>query len=186
MRLTLATCVKVQLGTFILLMSLLAVPSASPGQTLSLASSAFENGAAIPERFTCSGSNRSPALEWKGIPSSTLSFALIVDDPDAPMGTFVHWVIYNISPATKQLPEGVAASAAVSNGEQGLNGRNEIGYTGPCPPPGKPHHYQFRLYALDQKLELGPGATPQQLTAAMKGHVLASAELVGIFERGEP
>jgi Raf kinase inhibitor-like YbhB/YbcL family protein len=149
----------------------------------SLASSDFQNGQTIPERYTCSGLNTSPALEWSGVPSSARSLVLTVDDPDAPGGTFVHWVIYNLSPESKELPEGISSSARNTIGEQGTNGRDEVGYAGPCPPPGKPHHYHFRLYALDQKLQLGLGATEAQVEAAMKGHVLGNAELVGVFER---
>jgi Raf kinase inhibitor-like YbhB/YbcL family protein len=148
---------------------------------LVLTSSAFQNGGKIPASYTCSGLNKSPALAWTGAPGGTRSFALILSDPDAPGGTFVHWVIYNLSKATKELSEGELAS--ITNGEEGINARGESGYTGPCPPPGKPHHYHFRLYALDQKLELGAGAGAEQVEAAMKGHVLASGELVGVFER---
>jgi Raf kinase inhibitor-like YbhB/YbcL family protein len=144
-------------------------------------SSAFKSGDAIPERFTCSGDNESPALEFTGVPDGTHSLALILDDPDAPMGTFVHWVIYNLPSALKGLPEGVSSSAGGL--EQGVNGFGKIGYTGPCPPPGKPHHYRFRFYALDQKLELKQGVTSQKVEAAMKGHVLGRSELVGIFQR---
>lgn len=149
----------------------------------SLASSAFQNGQRIPERYTCSGLNTSPALEWSGVPAGTRSLVLTVDDPDAPGGIFVHWVVYNLSSTGKKLPDGISSSANNAAGEQGTNGRDEAGYTGPCPPPGKPHHYHFRLYALDQKLQLGPGATEAQVDAAMKGHVLAKAELVGVFQR---
>lgn len=145
-------------------------------------SSDFGKGATIPERYTCSGLNTSPNLEWSGVPNGTRSLALIVEDPDAPEGTFVHWVIYNLSPDTKQLPQGISSSNG-SIGEQGINGRGETGYTGPCPPSGKPHHYHFQLYALDQKLQLGPGATEAQVQSAMKGHVIGKAELVGIFGR---
>jgi Raf kinase inhibitor-like YbhB/YbcL family protein len=167
----------------LLVLSLSSVTSIGAEPTLALSSSAFQHQGTIPERYTCSGSNQSPSLNWTGIPRSTRSLSLILDDPDAPMGTFVHWVVYNISPAIKGLPEAVSPSAAAGIGEQGVNGRGEVGYTGPCPPPGKPHHYQFRLYALDRRLELQPGATKQQLEAAMKGHLLGSAELVGIFTR---
>jgi Raf kinase inhibitor-like YbhB/YbcL family protein len=99
------------------------------------------------------------------------------------MGTFVHWLIYNLSTSIKGLPEGVSTSALAAEGEQGLNGRNAIGYIGPCPPPGNAHHYHLRLFALDRKLDLKPGATAQEVEAAMKGHVLGSTELIGIFER---
>jgi Raf kinase inhibitor-like YbhB/YbcL family protein len=156
---------------------------AQSGPVFFLASSDFQNGETIPERYTCSGLNTSPALSWNGVPGGARSLVLTVDDPDAPGGTFVHWVIYNLSPASKQLPEGFSSSAHDVIGEVGTNGGGEGSYTGPCPPPGKPHHYHFRLYALDQKLPLGPGATEAQVDAAMKGHVLGETELVGVFER---
>ncbi len=183
MRLRPVTCLMLQVIGLALILLLRTIAPADLDPALTLTSSAFENGALIPERYTCSGDNKSPALKWTGVPPTARSLALILDDPDAPMGTFVHWVVYNLSPTVKGLPEGVSASASVEDGEQGVNGRGAIGYTGACPPPGKPHHYQFRLYALNQKLELKTGATAQQVEAAMKGHVLGSAELVGIFGR---
>jgi len=183
MRFFLVRCVIQVLG-ILMILPLQTISSAASGDpSLALVSSAFQNAGRIPERCTCSGLNTSPALEWTGIPGGTRSLALILDDPDAPGGTFVHWVVYNITPSSKELPEGMSASAPVINGEQGENGRSEIGYTGPCPPPGAPHHYHFRLYALDQNLQLTPGATAEQVEAAMQGHVLGSTELVGIFER---
>jgi Raf kinase inhibitor-like YbhB/YbcL family protein len=181
MRLISARCVTVQILSLILSLPLRSISSAAADPSLVLMSSAFKNGETIPERCTCSGLNKSPALEWRGIPRGTRSLVLILDDPDAPGGTFVHWVVYNLSPTNKELPEGLSASAP--NGEQGENGRGEIGYTGPCPPPGQPHHYHFRLYALDRMLELKPGATAQHVESALTGHVLDSTELIGIFER---
>jgi Raf kinase inhibitor-like YbhB/YbcL family protein len=183
MRLVPSTCVTAPVIGLSLILSVQTVAIAAPDQTLALTSSAFKNEATIPERYTCVGHNESPELMWTGVPSGTRSFVLILDDPDAPMGTFTHWVAYNLPPNTKTLPQGLSATASLSDGEQGINGRGEPGYTGPCPPPGKPHHYHFRLYALDEKLELGAGATAQQVEEAIKGHVLASAELVGIFQR---
>src|SRR5262249_54371479 len=148
-----------------------AIAQATP--ELALSSSAFQHGSAISAHYTCTGANISPPLNWKGVPGGTNSFALIVDDPDAPMGPFVHWVVYNLPGSTAALPENVPASASAEGGEQGVNGRNEIGYTGPCPPPGESHHYHFRLYALRQRLKLDSGATAQQVQAAMAGHILA-------------
>jgi Raf kinase inhibitor-like YbhB/YbcL family protein len=165
-------------------MLILAATSAGPASTnFNLKSSAFENETLIPKRYSCSGLNRSPALTWTGAPSGTRSFALIVSDPDAPGGTFIHWVVYNIASKVENLPEGASTSSALGDAEQGLNGRGELGYTGPCPPPGKPHHYHFRLYAVDRTVELKPGATAEQLESALKGHVLGVAELVGMFGR---
>jgi Raf kinase inhibitor-like YbhB/YbcL family protein len=183
MCLTPSTCVSVSIMGLSLILGIQTIATADVASTLALTSPAFQNGSAIPERYTCSGQNVSPELMWTGVPHGTRSFALILDDPDAPMGTFVHWVVYNLSPATTAMPEGVSASASVGDGEQGLNGRGALGYTGPCPPSGKPHHYHFRLYALDKKLQLQAGATAEQAEAAIKGHVLATTELIGIFER---
>jgi Raf kinase inhibitor-like YbhB/YbcL family protein len=166
-----------------LILTLRTFATADPDLTLALTSPAFKNEGTIPERYTCSGRDQSPALKWTGVPAGTHSLALILDDPDAPMGTFVHWVLYNLSQTSEGLPEGASMPAPGAHGQQGVNGRDAIGYTGPCPPPGKPHHYHFRLYALDQELELKTGATAQQVEAAMKGHIVGSTELVGIFER---
>jgi len=183
MRLTSFSCLMVQALRLTLNLTLQTTSTAEPDPALSLTSSAFENGGNIPERYTCSGDDESPALKWTGVPEGTRSLALVMDDPDAPMGTFVHWVVYNLSPSTEGLPEGVSPSASTVKVEQGVNGSNAIGYMGPCPPPGKPHHYHFRLYALDQKLQLTAKATANQVEAAIKGHVLGSSELVGIFGR---
>jgi Raf kinase inhibitor-like YbhB/YbcL family protein len=177
------TNMMIQLMGFVLILTLQATATADPVPTLALTSSGFENGGTIPERYTCSGHNESPALEWTGIPRGSRSLVLILDDPDAPMGIFVHWVVYNLSPAADGLPERMLATASVAGSEQGVNGQGEIGYIGPCPPPGKPHHYHFRLYALDRKLELKIGATAHQVEEAIKGHVLGSAVLIGIFGR---
>jgi Raf kinase inhibitor-like YbhB/YbcL family protein len=183
MRLISPTCLIIQLVGFSLILTPLTIASAYPDPTLALTSPAFKDEGTIPERYTCSGRNKSPALKWTGVPAGTRSLALILDDPDAPMGTFVHWVVYNLSPTIKGLPEGASVPASGDYGQQGVNGRDAIGYTGPCPPPGEPHHYHFRLYALDQKLELKTGATAQQVEATMKGHVVGRTELIGIFER---
>ena len=183
MRLVPSTCLTALVIGLALALPAETAPAGDPNQTLTLTSSAFRNGGAIPERYTCSGQNESPELTWTGVPHGTRSLALILDDPDAPMGTFTHWVAYNLSPTTKGLPEGVPASASVGEGEQGINGRGTTGYTGPCPPSGKPHHYYFRLFALDERLPLNGGATAHQVEDVLEGHVLASAELIGAFQR---
>jgi Raf kinase inhibitor-like YbhB/YbcL family protein len=183
MRVILVTCTLVQIIGISPNLPAITIAPADAEPTAVLSSPDFKNGDTIPLRYTCSGDNKSPALKWASIPGGARSLALIADDPDAPMGTFVHWVLYNIPPSTNGLPEGVSTSASVTNAEQGVNGRGSVGYTGPCPPPGKPHHYHFRLYALDQKMDLRPGATAEQVQAAMNGHVLAKTELVGVFER---
>jgi Raf kinase inhibitor-like YbhB/YbcL family protein len=147
-------------------------------------SPAFSPGAEIPKQFTCSGADVSPALEWSGAPAKTASFALIMDDPDAPVGTWVHWALWNLPASTRSLPQGVAKREQLEDGsQQGANDFRKIGYNGPCPPPGKPHRYFFRLYALDAKLSLASGATRQELDAAMKGHVVGQAEYMGTFRR---
>jgi Raf kinase inhibitor-like YbhB/YbcL family protein len=149
-----------------------------------LRSPAFAPNAPIPVEFTCSGAGESPALAWTGVPVSAKSLALIISDPDAPSGNFIHWVIFNIPPTMTALPEGVGAAAKTRFGTiQGQNGRGDAGYTGPCPPPGKDHHYHFRLYALDQALRLTSDADARQAEAAMRGHVVGEAELIGIFAR---
>ena len=150
----------------------------------SLSTKAFTAGSDIPAKYTCQGEDVSPALSWSEAPKHTQSFALLVIDPDAPAGDFTHWVLYDLPPATRQLPEAVAASEQLPDGSrQGVNGFRRTGYGGPCPPAGKAHRYYFRLYALDKKLDLAPGATRDALESAMKGHVLAQAELMGRYQR---
>ena len=147
-------------------------------------SSSFGNGADIPRKHTCEGQDLSPALAWNDPPPATQSFALIADDPDAPAGTWVHWVAYNIPAGTRQLGEGVPGAGEMPGGGlQGINDFRKAGYGGPCPPPGKPHRYFFRLYALDSTLGLKPKVARKDVEQAMKGHVLAQAELMGRYKR---
>jgi Raf kinase inhibitor-like YbhB/YbcL family protein len=151
---------------------------------LQMASPVFAARETIPKKFTCDGPDVSPKLTWNEPPSNTQSFALIMDDPDAPVGTWVHWVLYDLPAETRELAEGVAKQEQLSNGaRQGRNDFGKIGYGGPCPPPGKPHRYFFKLYALDAKLSLKAGATKADVERAMKGHVLAQAELMGRYGR---
>jgi Raf kinase inhibitor-like YbhB/YbcL family protein len=160
--------------------------SAREGGAMSfkLTSSAFENGATIPKQFTCDGTDLSPALEWSGAPEKTKSFSLIVDDPDAPVGTWVHWVLYDLPADAKQLGEGVAKEEQLANGaQQGRNDFRRIGYGGPCPPAGPAHRYFFKLYALDAMLNLKAGASKADVEKAMAGHVLAQAALMGRYKR---
>jgi Raf kinase inhibitor-like YbhB/YbcL family protein len=148
-----------------------------------LTSPAFEHGGVIPARYTCDGENLSVPLTFAEIPEDAASLALIMDDPDAPMGVFVHWVIYNIPPASGGLPEGVPNEPVLEGGIlQGRNSFGTIGYGGPCPPDGA-HRYMFKLYALDTLLDAEPGMTKHQLLAAIDGHVLDGAGLMGIYER---
>jgi Raf kinase inhibitor-like YbhB/YbcL family protein len=152
--------------------------------TMQLTSSAFQNGGEIPAKHTCAGANVSPSLAWSGAPAGTQSFALIADDPDAPSGDFTHWILYGLSASEKNLPENVPSDAQSSaSAVQGMNDFGKVGYGGPCPPPGPKHHYHFTLYALNAKLALQPSAARAQLEQAMRGHILAQAELVGTFGR---
>jgi Raf kinase inhibitor-like YbhB/YbcL family protein len=149
-----------------------------------LKTTAFSGGGEIPSRYTCVGVNLSPALTWSGVPGEAHALALIVDDPDAPMGTWTHWLIWNIPAQATSLPEGVPAAEVLDNGaRQGRNDFNRIGYGGPCPPPGKAHRYFFKLYALDKRLEVKSGATWRELEAAITSHVLSKTELMGTFRR---
>jgi len=149
-----------------------------------ISSTAFSNGETIPKKFTCDGPDVSPQLSWKEAPAAARSFALIMDDPDAPAGTWVHWVLYNLPANTSQLPEGLEKQEQLATGAlQGRNDFRKIGYGGPCPPPGTPHRYYFKLFALDTKLNLKAGATKADLERAMKGHILGEAELMGRYGR---
>ena len=156
-----------------------------------LTSPAFKHGETIPKVHTCEGKDPSPALDWSGAPPGTKSFALIMDDPDAPVGLWVHWVLYNIPGELSGLPENLPKTARVLGGAKhgaswGVDSFSRTGYGGPCPPPGKPHRYVFKLFALDKALGLPPGATASETAKAMEGHVLGRAELIGLFERFGP
>jgi hypothetical protein len=167
----------------------LVVPAEVRGQEASsskieLTTTSFTPGDFIPRRFTCDAANVSPALVWTDPPTGTQSFAIIEDDPDAPSGTFVHWLVYDLPADYRGLPEALSRNEQMAGGgRQGTNDFSRTGYGGPCPPPGKPHRYFIRLYALDAKLDLRPGARRHELEAAMKGHILAQAELMGRYQR---
>ena len=151
---------------------------------MQLTSTAFTEGAVIPAKYTCDAKNVSPPLKWNGVPAGAKSLALIVDDPDAPAGTWMHWVIYDLPPTTSELTEDVPKSQYVAGGaKQGLNDFRHLGYGGPCPPHGLPHRYFFKLYALDAMLELKPGLTKKDFESAMEKHILARAELMGTYQR---
>ncbi len=148
-----------------------------------LISSAFSGGEAIPRRYTCDGEDLSPALAWEDAPEGVASFALIMDDPDAPVGTWVHWVLFNIPGTARSLEEGMAPDAQLADGSRhGSNSWGRLGYGGPCPPSGI-HRYFFKLYALDEALDLEPGASKEDLLEAIQGHVLAQTELMGTYSR---
>ena len=172
------------LGTAALvgLISMASNVAAQNGSAFTLKSAGFRGGGNIPAKFTCDAKDVSPALAWSGAPQGSQSFALIADDPDAPAGTWVHWVAYNLPASARELPEGVPKRQEIEGGGiQGTNDFERIGYGGPCPPHGKPHRYFFKLYALDTKLNLQPGATKKEVEGAMQGHILAQAELMGKF-----
>lgn len=156
---------------------------------LSLQSTAFKNGEVIPPQYTCDGENISPPLNWDGVPAAAQSLVLIIDDPDAPdpkapRMVWSHWVVYNIPTETHELPAAVMASQLPAGAKQGLNDWNQTGYGGPCPPIGK-HRYFHKLYALDTELTLTGGVTKKRIEKAINGHVIASAELVGTYKKGQ-
>jgi Raf kinase inhibitor-like YbhB/YbcL family protein len=151
---------------------------------LQISSSSFVEGGMIPQRNTCDGEDLSPSLAWSGVPLGAQSLVLIADDPDAPVGTWVHWVIYDMPPGLTNLPEGLSTTASVAGmGTQGKNDFRKLGYGGPCPPSGKPHRYFFKLYALDKLLSLPSGATKADVEKAMKSHILAEGQLIGKYGR---
>ena len=149
-----------------------------------LKTSAFQPQSNIPAQFTCEGQDQSPPLQWSDVPPGTQSLALIVDDPDAPSGTFTHWVLFNLPASVTELPQGLPPNQNLSSGGiQGTNDFGKIGYGGPCPPAGSSHRYYFKLFALDTKLELKPGVKKAELERAMEGHIIAHAEMIGKYRR---
>ena len=151
---------------------------------LSISSPVFQEGEGIPAKYSCEGQDISPPLAWGEPPAGTNSFALIVDDPDAPGRVFTHWALFNLPADSRELPEAVPAQPQLSSGAlQGKNDFGKTGYGGPCPPPGRPHRYQFTLYALDQLLDLKSGASKQQVLEAMQGHILGQGQLTGTYQR---
>jgi Raf kinase inhibitor-like YbhB/YbcL family protein len=181
---------RIPFASCVLLSMLISIPrnldAQEKGGTMSMqmTSAAFSAGEMIPKKFTCDGPDPSPQLAWGPPPARTQSFALVVDDPDAPAGTWVHWVMFDLPADARELPEGVAKQELLASGaRQGRNDFGKIGYGGPCPPPGKPHRYFFKLYALDAKLGLKAGATKADVERAMRGHIQAQAELMGTYGR---
>ena len=151
--------------------------------TMVITSPAFLPEGEIPRRYTCDGEDISPALDWSGLPEGTKSIALISDDPDAPMGTWVHWVLFNLPGETKELAEHIPPDKTLTNGaRQGANDFRKIGYGGPCPPGGT-HRYFFKIYALDTQFDLPPGAKKAELLKAMQGHILGQGQLMGKYKR---
>ena len=158
-------------------------PTIKAPMKIQITSAAFADGQPIPAQHAYDDKNLSPALQWSGVPPAAKSLALICDDPDAPMGTWVHWVIYDLPPTTTGLAEDVAKSPElVNSAKQGVNDFKQTGYDGPAPPPGKPHRYFFKIYALDTVLDLNPGTTKADLLKAMESHVLAQGQLMGTYQ----
>ena len=169
---------------FFFIIIFLTIPIAkAEGGTMELTSSAFDEGEMIPSKYTCDGADVSPPLRWGSLPDGTKSLALICDDPDAPMGTWVHWVYYDIPAKPIDLPENISPDDhPASGGVQGTNDFRRIGYGGPCPPGGT-HRYYFKLYALDTFMNLSPGATKRQVLKAMENHIIGHAQLMGKYRR---
>ena len=150
---------------------------------MQMASKAFQDGGEIPQKYTCDGEDLSPALEWSSVPDEAMTLALILDDPDAGDGTWVHWILYNVPAHILEIPDNLPREGQLESGiMQGLNDFQNIGYGGPCPPSGI-HRYVFKLYALDKELELQPGATKRQLLKAMEGHILDRAQFMSTYSK---
>jgi len=184
---------RVTLWMMLLTMIAVAAVSCTPGEpelpdegemTLSLSSLVFQEGENIPIKYTCDGQDISPPFTWSEPPPETQSFAFIMDDPDAPGGVFTHWLLFNLPSDSRELPEAVPPDNELASGAlQGKNSYGEIGYGGPCPPPGAAHHYRFTIYALDQSLDLMAGASRKQVIDAITGHILARGQLIGMYQR---
>jgi Raf kinase inhibitor-like YbhB/YbcL family protein len=160
------------------------VVEAEASMSFTISSPSFTNGGNIAQKFTCDGADVSPQLSWGDPPAGTKTFALLVDDPDAPVGNWSHWAMWNVPATARGLAEGIRKEERLSDGSmQGRNDFRKTGYNGPCPPPGKPHRYYFKLYALDTTLDLKLSATKREVEAAMKGHVLAQGEWMGRYGR---
>ncbi len=166
-----------------LLFTILIFAGGNKLKKINLYSNNFENNGYIPTKYTCEGKDISPQLHWEGIPDGTKSIAIICDDPDAPMGTWVHWVIYNIPPESNSLKEDFPKVSKTESGIlQGINDFRRIGYGGPCPPPGKPHRYFFKIYALDTTIDV-KNLTKEKLLEKMEDHILGYGELIGLYKR---
>lgn len=160
----------------LLILSLFFIPLKG---TMKLTSPAFSHNGSIPSQYTCDGANVSPSLQWSHEPEGTKTFALIVDDPDAPAKVWVHWIVFNIPNTVRSFAEGASINE-FGAGATDFNGKTTYG--GPCPPSGS-HHYHFTLYALDTRLDLAPGATKEQLLAAMQGHIIEQTTLIGTYQK---
>lgn len=159
-------------------------PKGAGNMAFQVSTTAFPEQGNIPKKHTCDGEDVSPALSWRDLPAGTQALALIADDPDAPVGTFTHWVLYDLSPSARELAEGLPKKPELPDGaRQGQNDFRRVGYNGPCPPPGKPHRYYFKVYALGVKLGLKAGASRKDVERAMQGHVLGQAQTWGKYGR---
>jgi Raf kinase inhibitor-like YbhB/YbcL family protein len=160
-----------------------AAGTAKDANPIILTSTAFVDGQSLPDKFTCHGQDISPPLQWSGIPANSKSIAITCEDPDAPSGTFTHWIIFDIPVASNSLSENVSKTATLPDGAgQGKNSFGNIGYNGPCPPGGKTHHYIFKIYALDNSVTLNSDAGMDDLLKAIDGHVLAQGQLTGTYQ----
>ncbi len=175
------------LGMVLIVLGLGALPVSGYAEgtsgKLEVRSSAFGEGSSIPSDFTCDGADMSPSIAWSGVPSKAQSLAVIVDDPDAPSGNWVHWLLYDLSPALTRLPAGIPVASVIPDG--GFQGRSDFGkagYSGPCPPEGT-HRYFFKVFAIDRILHLEPGVTKKEFLAAMQGHIVAEGSMMGTYER---
>lgn len=157
---------------------------AGSSPNLTVTSTAFGDGKVIPKKYTGDGADVSPQIQWTSPPAGTKSLAVSCEDPDAPVGIWWHWIIYNIPPSMKSLKEGLAKTETLSGGlAQGSNDFKKIGYNGPAPPPGSVHHYHFKVVALDTKLLLKPGCTKAEFADALRGHILGSGQVTGLYSR---
>ncbi len=151
--------------------------------TFPVRSESFSDGGSIPRQYTCDGASLSPQLSWQATPAATKSIAVVMEDPDAPI-LFTHWLVYNLAPSVQDLSEGASRQGTMPSGStEGQNSFGRLGYGGPCPPPGKPHHYIFRVYALDRQLNLPAGASRRQLDTAIDDHIVGQGQIVGIYQR---
>ena len=152
--------------------------------TVTVTSTSFQSGGEIARKFTCDGEDLSPQISWNGAPAGTQAFVLIADDPDAPAGTWTHWVVYDVPASSTSLNEGLPKLEQLPDGsKQGRNDFRKVGYNGPCPPAGKPHRYFFKVYALNRKLNIKAGAARSEVEKAMSGHVQAEGEYMGTYQR---
>jgi len=171
------------LGSSLLLKGMIMQPL-DPSKQMQVTSSAFSNMQPIPRDYTCDGRNISPPLSWKGAPAATKSFALIIDDPDAPGGSWTHWVVFDLPADTSDLAEDAAkVQFGSAKAKEGVNDFKHVGYGGPCPPTGKRHRYMFKLYALDSMLGLKPGVSKKDVEGAMAKHILGQGQLIGTYQR---